>query len=182
MGRRGRVPRIPIAIALIRRSLTSAAISTMPSNRRAFPSARRALSISDGRNASASASTMRMGARISAGSSRFPPTLTEPLALRYHGHQFRVYNPDIGDGRGFTLRPAARRSRPVARPRHQGLGPDAYSRTADGRLTSRAACARCWRPRCSRLSASTRRKASPCSRPARRWSAATSPHPPARRC
>ena len=27
----------------------------------------------------------------------------EPLALRYHGHQFRVYNPDIGDGRGFLF-------------------------------------------------------------------------------
>src|SRR3546814_5637267 len=30
-------------------------------------------------------------------------TLKEPLALRYHGHQFHVYNPDIGDGRGFLL-------------------------------------------------------------------------------
>src|SRR4051812_13704700 len=33
---------------------------------------------------------------------RFVPlegSLPQPLALRYHGHQFRVYNPDIGDGR-----------------------------------------------------------------------------------
>ena len=29
--------------------------------------------------------------------------LPQPLALRYHGHQFRVYNPDIGDGRGFLF-------------------------------------------------------------------------------
>src|SRR5690606_10449484 len=28
-------------------------------------------------------------------------SLPEPLALRYHGHQFRSYNPDLGDGRGF---------------------------------------------------------------------------------
>ena len=35
-----------------------------------------------------------------------PGNLTKPLALRYHGHQFRVYNPDIGDGRGFTVRAA----------------------------------------------------------------------------
>jgi uncharacterized protein YdiU (UPF0061 family) len=21
--------------------------------------------------------------------------------MRYHGHQFRTYNPDLGDGRGF---------------------------------------------------------------------------------
>src|SRR6187402_948914 len=32
-----------------------------------------------------------------------PANLPAPLALRYHGHQFRVYNPDIGDGRGFTF-------------------------------------------------------------------------------
>ena len=35
---------------------------------------------------------------------RFEPidgSLIEPLALRYHGHQFRQYNPEIGDGRGF---------------------------------------------------------------------------------
>ena len=32
--------------------------------------------------------------------------IPEPLALRYHGHQFGVYNPEIGDGRGFYLRNA----------------------------------------------------------------------------
>ena len=31
----------------------------------------------------------------------FASSLSQPLALRYHGHQFRHYNPDIGDGRGF---------------------------------------------------------------------------------
>ena len=30
-----------------------------------------------------------------------PDNLAQPLALRYHGHQFHVYNPDLGDGRGF---------------------------------------------------------------------------------
>lgn len=37
---------------------------------------------------------------------RFDPladNLPQPLALRYHGHQFRVYNPELGDGRGFLL-------------------------------------------------------------------------------
>ncbi|NWO67983.1 selenoprotein O, partial [Escherichia coli] len=37
---------------------------------------------------------------------RFAPlegSLPTPLALRYHGHQFRVYNPEIGDGRGFLF-------------------------------------------------------------------------------
>src|SRR5438046_1740362 len=32
-----------------------------------------------------------------------PDNLDRPLALRYHGHQFRVYNPEIGDGRGFLF-------------------------------------------------------------------------------
>ena len=26
-----------------------------------------------------------------------PGNLPKPLALRYHGHQFRVYNPDLGE-------------------------------------------------------------------------------------
>ncbi|MGY6507291.1 protein adenylyltransferase SelO family protein, partial [Vibrio parahaemolyticus] len=34
---------------------------------------------------------------------RFEPLPGQPgpLAMRYHGHQFRHYNPDLGDGRGF---------------------------------------------------------------------------------
>ena len=32
-----------------------------------------------------------------------PENLPEPLALRYHGHQFRTYNPALGDGRGFLF-------------------------------------------------------------------------------
>ena len=32
-----------------------------------------------------------------------PDNLSQPLALRYHGHQFRSYNPEIGDGRGFLF-------------------------------------------------------------------------------
>lgn len=34
---------------------------------------------------------------------RFQPLPGQPgpVAMRYHGHQFRTYNPDIGDGRGF---------------------------------------------------------------------------------
>ncbi len=41
-----------------------------------------------------------------------PGNLGEPLAQRYHGHQFRVYNPDIGDGRGFVYAPSCARSGP----------------------------------------------------------------------
>ncbi|MDZ7629515.1 MAG: YdiU family protein [Parvularculaceae bacterium] len=69
---------------------------------------------------------------------RFHPladNLSAPLALRYHGHQFRVYNPDIGDGRGFLfaqLRGAEGRLLDLAT---KGSGQTPYSRTADGRLT-----------------------------------------------
>jgi uncharacterized protein YdiU (UPF0061 family) len=76
-----------------------------------------------------------------------PGNLTQPLALRYHGHQFRVYNPDIGDGRGFLfaqLRDDAQRA-PVGVDGRatnrlldlatKGSGQTPYSRHADGRLT-----------------------------------------------
>src|SRR5262245_13075789 len=32
-----------------------------------------------------------------------PDNMSAPLAMRYHGHQFRVYNPELGDGRGFLF-------------------------------------------------------------------------------
>ena len=34
---------------------------------------------------------------------KLPGIKHEPLALKYHGHQFGHYNPDLGDGRGFLL-------------------------------------------------------------------------------
>ena len=64
-----------------------------------------------------------------------PGSLQQPLALRYHGHQFRVYNPDIGDGRGFLfaqLRDGGNRLLDLGT---KGSGRTPYSRTADGRLT-----------------------------------------------
>lgn len=68
-----------------------------------------------------------------------PGNLPEPLALRYHGHQFRVYNPDLGDGRGFTfaqLRDSAGRLLDLGT---KGSGLTPWSRTADGRLTLKGA-------------------------------------------
>jgi uncharacterized protein YdiU (UPF0061 family) len=64
-----------------------------------------------------------------------PGTLPGPLALRYHGHQFRHYNPDIGDGRGFTF---AQMYDDVGRLMDlgtKGSGQTPYSRFGDGRLT-----------------------------------------------
>jgi uncharacterized protein YdiU (UPF0061 family) len=64
-----------------------------------------------------------------------PGNLPQPLALRYHGHQFRSYNPDIGDGRGFTfaqIRDGAGRLLDFGT---KGSGTTPYSRFGDGRLT-----------------------------------------------
>jgi len=68
-----------------------------------------------------------------------PGNIPQPLAQRYHGHQFRVYNPEIGDGRGFTfaqLRDGAGRLLDLGT---KGSGLTPYSRTADGRLTLKGA-------------------------------------------
>lgn len=68
-----------------------------------------------------------------------PGNLPQPLALRYHGHQFRMYNPEIGDGRGFLyaqMRDSAGRLLDLGT---KGSGTTPYSRTADGRLTLKGA-------------------------------------------
>ena len=64
-----------------------------------------------------------------------PDNLKQPLALRYHGHQFRVYNPDIGDGRGFTFAQLRDDRGRLIDLGTKGSGQTPYSRTADGRLT-----------------------------------------------
>lgn len=64
------------------------------------------------------------------------PDQPKPLAMRYHGHQFRTYNPELGDGRGFLfaqLREAGTdRLLDLAT---KGSGQTPYSRFGDGRLT-----------------------------------------------
>ncbi|MDQ1154281.1 protein adenylyltransferase SelO [Brevundimonas sp. SORGH_AS_0993] len=83
---------------------------------------------------------------------RFEPLPGQPgpLAMRYHGHQFRHYNPDLGDGRGFLA--AQMRETPGAGARSdraasdtapgrlldlgtKGSGRTPWSRGGDGRLT-----------------------------------------------
>ena len=64
-----------------------------------------------------------------------PNNLPAPLALRYHGHQFRVYNPDIGDGRGFLFAQVRDDGGRLLDLATKGSGRTPYSRTADGRLT-----------------------------------------------
>jgi uncharacterized protein YdiU (UPF0061 family) len=64
-----------------------------------------------------------------------PDNLTRPLALRYHGHQFRVYNPEIGDGRGFLFAQLRDDRGRLLDLGTKGSGQTPYSRHADGRLT-----------------------------------------------
>ena len=64
-----------------------------------------------------------------------PANLEQPLALRYHGHQFRVYNPEIGDGRGFTFAQLRDDRDRLLDLGTKGSGQTPYSRHADGRLT-----------------------------------------------
>ena len=64
-----------------------------------------------------------------------PESLGEPLALRYHGHQFRVYNPDIGDGRGFLFAQLRDKAGRLLDLGTKGSGRTPYSRFGDGRLT-----------------------------------------------
>src|SRR5262249_8309090 len=64
-----------------------------------------------------------------------PENQKQPLAMRYHGHQFRVYNPHLGDGRGFLyaqLRDDVGRLLDLGA---KGSGQTPYSRRGDGRLT-----------------------------------------------
>jgi uncharacterized protein YdiU (UPF0061 family) len=65
-----------------------------------------------------------------------PGSLTVPLALRYHGHQFRSYNPDLGDGRGFLFAQLRDlRDGRLLDLGTKGSGRTPYHRGADGRLT-----------------------------------------------
>jgi uncharacterized protein YdiU (UPF0061 family) len=65
-----------------------------------------------------------------------PGSHPRPLALRYHGHQFRHYNPDLGDGRGFLF--AQLHDLVDGRLLDlgtKGSGTTPWSRAGDGRLT-----------------------------------------------
>ena len=69
-----------------------------------------------------------------------PENQAQPLAMRYHGHQFRVYNPDLGDGRGFLFAQMREAGPDGAMGRlldlgTKGSGKTPWSRGGDGRLT-----------------------------------------------
>lgn len=70
--------------------------------------------------------------------SALPQNIRKPLALRYHGHQFRHYNPDLGDGRGFLFAQVYAGAK-LLDLGTKGSGQTPYSRNGDGRLTLKGA-------------------------------------------
>ncbi len=68
-----------------------------------------------------------------------PGNLPQPLALRYHGHQFRNYNPQIGDGRGFLFAQMRDGGGRLLDLGTKGSGQTPWSRDGDGRLTLKGA-------------------------------------------
>ncbi len=64
-----------------------------------------------------------------------PGNLAKPLALRYHGHQFDVYNPHLGDGRGFLFAQLEDDAGRLLDLGTKGSGTTPWSRGGDGRLT-----------------------------------------------
>jgi uncharacterized protein YdiU (UPF0061 family) len=71
------------------------------------------------------------------------PGQPDPIAMRYHGHQFRQYNADLGDGRGLLAAqirevsavPAGRTEPRLLDLATKGSGTTPWSRGGDGRLT-----------------------------------------------
>ena len=68
-----------------------------------------------------------------------PGNLPQPLALAYHGHQFRNYNPQIGDGRGFLFAQVRDDAGRLLDLGTKGSGQTPFSRDGDGRLTLKGA-------------------------------------------
>ncbi len=64
-----------------------------------------------------------------------PDMAQPPLAMRYHGHQFRTYNPQLGDGRGFLFGQLRDRAGRLLDLGTKGSGQTPWSRQGDGRLT-----------------------------------------------
>ncbi|WP_027857229.1 protein adenylyltransferase SelO [Marinobacterium jannaschii] len=63
---------------------------------------------------------------------------SEPLAMKYTGHQFGYYNPDLGDGRGLLLGEVLNSQGERWDLHLKGAGKTAFSRFGDGRAVLRS--------------------------------------------
>jgi uncharacterized protein YdiU (UPF0061 family) len=66
------------------------------------------------------------------------PEHIRPLAMKYAGHQFGVYNPHLGDGRGVLLGEIADKQHQLHEIHLKGAGTTPYSRSGDGRAVLRS--------------------------------------------
>ncbi len=66
------------------------------------------------------------------------PQYFSPLAMKYAGHQFGVYNPDLGDGRGLLLAEITSPQGETFDIHLKGAGLTPYSRMGDGRAVLRS--------------------------------------------
>ncbi|MGB5803597.1 MAG: protein adenylyltransferase SelO family protein, partial [Vibrio anguillarum] len=66
------------------------------------------------------------------------PAQFKPLAMKYAGHQFGIYNPDLGDGRGLLLAEIESKTGEVYDLHLKGAGLTPYSRMGDGRAVLRS--------------------------------------------
>lgn len=73
---------------------------------------------------------------VFAGQADFAPFA--PLAMKYAGHQFGVYNPDLGDGRGLLLAEMQHHDGTWFDIHLKGAGLTPYSRMGDGRAVLRS--------------------------------------------
>ncbi|MFN1582277.1 protein adenylyltransferase SelO [Vibrio rotiferianus] len=73
---------------------------------------------------------------VFAGQADFAPFA--PLAMKYAGHQFGVYNPDLGDGRGLLLAEMQHQDGTWFDIHLKGAGLTPYSRMGDGRAVLRS--------------------------------------------
>src|SRR5690606_23603070 len=71
-------------------------------------------------------------------SGRKPHPQFEPLAMVYSGHQFGVYNPQLGDGRGILLGEVLNAQGEYWDIHLKGAGKTPYSRFGDGRAVLRS--------------------------------------------
>ena len=62
----------------------------------------------------------------------------EPIAMKYAGHQFGGWNPDLGDGRGVLLGEIIDRHGRRQDLHLKGSGPTPFSRMGDGRAVLRS--------------------------------------------
>lgn len=63
---------------------------------------------------------------------------SDPLAMKYTGHQFGVYNPELGDGRGLLLGEVVNGRGETWDIHLKGAGQTPYSRFGDGRAVLRS--------------------------------------------